>query len=290
MDKKYKNSYKVIEKELVSLSVYNVGFQKCDSLYQWGPGIRDHYLIHYVVSGQGYYKVGSTTYELHAGDAFLVYPNTEVLYYADKINPWEYAWVGFAGSDASMILNATDFSKQMPLLRQIPLGASIHEYILKIYEARGNRFENALEMTGYLYTMLSLFIRQAKEHTVSDTASAYVKKSVEFILANYSYQITVEDIARYVGVSRSHLFRSFQTVLNCSPKEYLTDFRMRQACNLLERSDLSITAIANSVGFDNSLYFSKTFRKEKGISPKAFRKMHRNLREIAGTIQNEEQI
>ena len=43
----YKNSYKVTEKELVSLSVYNVGFQKCDALYQWGPGIRDHYLIHY---------------------------------------------------------------------------------------------------------------------------------------------------------------------------------------------------------------------------------------------------
>ena len=45
----YKNSYKVTEKELVSLSVYNVGFQKCDALYQWGPGIRDHYLIHYLV-------------------------------------------------------------------------------------------------------------------------------------------------------------------------------------------------------------------------------------------------
>lgn len=45
----YKNSYKVTEKELVSLSVYNVGFQKCDALYQWGPGIRDHYLIHYII-------------------------------------------------------------------------------------------------------------------------------------------------------------------------------------------------------------------------------------------------
>ena len=39
MNQNYKNSYKVTEKELVSLSVYNVGFQKCDPLYQWGPGI-----------------------------------------------------------------------------------------------------------------------------------------------------------------------------------------------------------------------------------------------------------
>ena len=36
----YKNSYKATKKELVSLSVYNVGYQKCDALYQWGPGVR----------------------------------------------------------------------------------------------------------------------------------------------------------------------------------------------------------------------------------------------------------
>ena len=74
MYEKYKNSYKVTEKELVSLSVYNVGFQRCDSLYQWGPGIRDHYLIHYIISGKGFYKIGKRTYELQAGDSFLVYP------------------------------------------------------------------------------------------------------------------------------------------------------------------------------------------------------------------------
>lgn len=87
MYEKYKNSYKVTEKELVSLSVYNVGFQRCDSLYQWGPGIRDHYLIHYIISGKGFYKIGKRTYELQAGDSFLVYPNTEVVYYAAETDP-----------------------------------------------------------------------------------------------------------------------------------------------------------------------------------------------------------
>ena len=69
----------------------------------------------------------------------------------------------------------------------------------------------------------------------------------------------MEDIAAYVGLSRSHLFRYLKLMLQQSPKEYLTDFRMKQACYLLEHSNLSITAIANSVGFDNGLYFSKTF-------------------------------
>lgn len=276
MNKNYKNSYKVTEKELVSLSVYNVGFQRCDPLYQWGPGIRDHYLIHYIISGSGYYTTGGHTYRLHETDMFLVYPNTEVVYYADELDPWEYAWVGFTGSDASMILTATDFTAENPIIHAAPFGADIHRQILHIYDARGNEFEHAVEMTGRLYTMLAMFMHGATHTTAQNSVNSYVQKGVEFISSNYSYAITVEDIADYVGVSRSHLFRSFENVLGQSPKEYLTDFRMKQACYLLEHSDLSITAIANSLGFDNSLYFSKTFHKQKKLSPTEYRKQTLN--------------
>lgn len=271
MEKNYKNSYIVTEKELVSLSVYNVGYQKCDKLYQWGPGIRDHYLIHYIVSGKGHYIVNGTTYDLCEGDSFLVYPNTEVTYYADSIEPWEYAWVGFTGSDAAMILQATDFTKDNPCIYHLEYGKKVQKQILHIYDARGNEFEHAVEMTGRLYTMLALYMQGATKTNIPNTSNTYVQKGIEYISANYSYPITVEDIASYVGLSRSHLFRSFQTVLGISPKEYLTDFRIKQACYLLEHSMLSITAIANSIGFDNSLYFSKTFHKAKGMSPKEYR-------------------
>ena len=101
----YKNSYIAKEKELVSLSVYNVGFQKCASLHQWGPGIRNHYLIHHIISGKGTYEINHKKFQLRAGDTFLAYPNTEITYYADEKKPWEYAWVGFSGSDASMLLS-----------------------------------------------------------------------------------------------------------------------------------------------------------------------------------------
>lgn len=273
MGNQYKNSYKATEKELVSLSVYNVGYQKCDPLYQWGPGIRDHYLIHYIIAGKGCYQAGGETHALEAGDCFLVYPNTEVLYYADSTEPWEYAWVGFTGSDAAIILQATNFTRKTPYIHNTPYGEEIKRQFLHIYDARGNEFEHAVAMTGRLYTALSLFMHGANKKSDSqNTVNGYVQKGIEYISSNYSYPITVEDIASYVGLSRSHLFRSFQTVLGVSPKEYLTEQRIKQSCYLLEHSDLSITAIANSIGFDNSLYFSKTFHKKKGMSPKEYRK------------------
>ena len=64
----YKNSYKTTERELVSLQVYNVGIEKCKSGHAWGPGVRDHYLIHVVIRGKGRYHYGNKEYSLGAGD------------------------------------------------------------------------------------------------------------------------------------------------------------------------------------------------------------------------------
>lgn len=267
----YKNAYIAKDKELVSLSVYNVGFEKCASHHQWGPGIRDHYLIHYIISGKGSYHIGNKTYFLSAGDSFLAYPNTEITYCADDNDPWEYAWVGFTGSDASMMLSATDFSLEKPIIKNTPMGDNIKRCIANIYNVHGSEFINAVQMTGQLYLLLAEYIQNAHHVSNQNSANTYVQKSIEFISANYSYPITVEDISNYVGISRSQLFRSFDVILSKSPKEYLTDYRIKQACYLLTNTNISITAIANSLGFDNSLYFSKTFHKKKGLSPSEFR-------------------
>lgn len=80
--------------------------------------------------------------------------------------------------------------------------------------------------------------------------------------------MTVEDVADYVGISRSHLFRSFQTYMNCSPKEFLSQYRIKQACRLLKETDLSVSAIAYSVGFENNLYFQRhSVSRSRSVRP-----------------------
>lgn len=275
MQNTYKYSYKVADKLLSSLSVYNVGYQKCAPGYQWGPGIRDHYLIHHIITGHGYYAVNDNIYPLKAGDTFLVYPKTEVRYWADKSDPWEYAWVGFSGSDAISILSNTDFTRHIPVLEQASISQRIEHQLMSIYQAKGNTFPDAVAMTGALYTMLSTFMEHStRESPQKDPQTAYVEKAIQYITERYSYPITVEDVAAYTGISRSHLFRLFQSVLKESPKEYLTSCRLRQASQLLKETSLSITAIAHSVGFENNLYFSKAFKKATGQTPTAYRTHH----------------
>lgn len=277
MAESYKYSYKVGENLLSSLSVYNVGYQKCDPEYQWGPGVRDHYCIHHILSGSGIYSTGKVSIRLNAGDTFILFPGTELQYQADKIEPWEYSWAGFMGTDAASIIRNTEFSRDTPyiLKGRIP-GEKIREGIEKIYRVKGSTYESAVAMTGEMYRLLSVFMHYSShEERETDPHIIYVEKAETYIETNYSYPITIEDIADYVGISRSHLFRSFQSYMRKSPKEYLTEYRIRQACRLLGDTNLSVSAIAYSVGFENNLYFSKAFRKQKGRSPSEYRKQKR---------------
>ena len=78
----YKHSLK-LERRTASLYVQSTGCQQCSPGYGWGPGIRDHFLLHHILSGRGTCIISNQKYALQAGDSFLVYPETTVHYYAD---------------------------------------------------------------------------------------------------------------------------------------------------------------------------------------------------------------
>ena len=83
----------------------------------------------------------------------------------------------------------------------------------RIYNAKGNTYEAAVAMTGEMYSLLAVFMHYA-EHEEKEKAIqlTYAEKAESYIETNYSYPITVEEIASYVGISRSHLFRSFRII------------------------------------------------------------------------------
>ena len=154
----FKLSNKVQEKPMMSLAVYNVGRQKCTPGYRWGPGIRDHYLIHYISAGRGTYTVLDRTFQLQEGDAFLIYPGMAVSYQADMRRPWSYEWVGFAGTDARPILDMTDFSPESLVLTAPAYGKDLQKHLRRINQAFGNTFRESISMTGELYSLLALLV------------------------------------------------------------------------------------------------------------------------------------
>ena len=73
-----------------------------------------------------------------------------------------------------------------------------------------------------------------------------------------------------MGVSRSHLYRVFMLNVGKSPIDYLTEYRINEACKLLRAGNLSIAEVAISVGFFDQFYFSRVFKRAKGMPPSKY--------------------
>lgn len=269
MARDFKHSFKAGERAELPLVVYNVGFQKCPPGYGWGPGVRDHFLIHYVVSGRGSYGCGSRTFVLQAGQVFLVRPEETVWYRADEAEPWEYYWVGFSGPAAALLVAQTGFTRAEPVLHPVA-GERLRQALLDIYKARGTDYPSAVRMAGYLQAALGLLMEHGLGETQKSLAQ-YARQGADYMQQNYSRPLGVEETARQTGVSRSCLYRAFQMEFGCSPSVYLTRYRIQRACQLLRHSDLPVGAVAASVGFEDRLYFSRAFRRETGLSPTEYR-------------------
>lgn len=266
-----KQSFKQKYTDNVELSIFNCGSEHCQPGYTWGPGIRDHYLIHLVVSGKGTYTVEGKSYSLSGGDLFLARPNQLITYAADSEDPWVYYWVGFNGACATRLVQQTPFSSSVPTCR-CRNSAELQEILRNIYLSRGPEPYNEAMMVGHLYIFLSQLMQEAhnQQPRPANSSTQYVLNAIKYIQFHFSQDISIDDIADSVGVSRSHLYRVFMSNVGQSPIDYLTDYRINEACQLLRTSQLSIAEIAVSVGFFDQFYFSRVFKKRKGMPPSRY--------------------
>lgn len=258
-------------KENAGLSVYNTGYEQCESGQIWGPALRDHYLIHYVVSGSGILRCNGQEYTVSAGMLFIIFPSQVASYQADNNNPWQYNWVGFNGADARRLVKMTGLSKEQPVW-QSDNPEETCALLRSIADASDNTAAADAEMVGRLYLFLAHLIKCSRTRSVDDTHQTYVDNALRYIQYNYASNIGVSDIAHYVGISRSQLYRAFLQDFGVSPHTYLQTYRINEACSLLRDPAYSVAEVAGSVGFNDPLYFSRVFKSIKGTTPSDYQK------------------
>lgn len=99
-----------------------------------------------------------------------------------------------------------------------------------------------------------------------------VRRAMVYLHEHYAEPLTRKDIAEHISLSPRHLDRCFCEQLGITPTTYLNRFRIRQAKRFLRSSALNISEIASAVGFSDSAYFSRVFRRETGMSPTDYRR------------------
>lgn len=139
------------------------------------------------------------------------------------------------------------------------------EYLLK--PTRGS---DILECLNKLADEFLEEDRQASEEAGVQT-NQLVERAVEYIKEHYMENITLNEVAEKVGISSGYLSTLFNQNLQCGFIDYLNGVRIERACCYLEQNYFKTYEIAYRVGFRDEKYFSKVFKKLKGMTPKEYR-------------------
>lgn len=271
MEKAYKLEF--AGEQTGSLYVNCCGLSRTESLHSFGPALKPHYLIHYILSGKGKFSIGGKTYPLEAGYGFLITPDELAFYQADEKEPWTYVWVGFSGTQAAEYIENIGLSVRQPVFKS-DASEELYQIVKDMMEHNTFGLSNDLRRNGQLGVFLSVIAEGSRleKTNEADRANIYVRKAVSFIQSNYCNPIKVTDVAEYVCINRSYLYTLFQNSMGMSPQQFLTTFRITKATELLQLTDLPIESIALSCGYRDPLVFAKAFRQMKKMSPSGYRK------------------
>ncbi len=260
----------------MEITLVHAGKEYCKP-YHAVSASRDEYIIHFILSGNGFYSANGSTWHLDPGQMFLVYPNEPIVYCADTNNPWSYVWIGFKGIRVDTILKNCGFSKNH-LCLPAPDPDEYMDCFDDLFKHEDAGFSEDLYRESILLKLFSILVRyhtglalKANQEPTGYSDNAYVNHAIDYISKMYMQGIGVSDIADNVGITRSHLNHVFQQELNISIQNFLIDFRMHKSANLLVSTAMSIKEISNQVGYNDQLVFSKAFKKKFGMSPKSYR-------------------
>jgi AraC-like DNA-binding protein len=228
-------------------------------------GDRKLYIVHYVVSGSGYFN-GE---KVEAGQGFLITPNIQESYYPSKKQPWAFLWFIFDDVAIEKIFREYNADPKTNIFHfeNLEMVKETAKFVMRSTRSK-------MRSTELLEIYFHIFNAQSKKNqlSVATSSESYFNFSINYIQSNLHSKITVNKLTELLGISQPYLYSIFKERVGLSPKQYIDELRLEKAKRLLRESALPITQIANSVGFSDVLDFSKFFSTKEKISPSNFRK------------------
>lgn len=261
------------------LILYYAGTEQCSPLHSW-KSIRDHFLFHLVFSGKGKVRVNGQEFCLTAGQGFVFFPGIVTDYQADKEEPWYYGWVGFSGKKAESLLQGIGLDRQNTIYTAQPTEHFIRkaERLIKNM-ARASSSYLKLAIWYYLWYLLDSSRLSGDSKSIKKIPgkeapffTTYYEAVEYYIQKNYSNPTaSIQEMARWLGLSRTHLSSVVHQKYGKSPRDLLIEYRMIKARELLTNTILPVGDIARSVGYEDPLAFSRQFKRFFKKSPKNLR-------------------
>ena len=259
---------------------------------------KDELSLHAVFNGSESYTIGERTVNVFPGNFLMLnagtcydraiysdaMANTFAIYFSSKfLLDFQYS---YSSSDRKLLDEPIDkdAAGTITFLETLyPCKGDIKYNLLHLID-HFNENADELLLDDYIYHTLLLFYRLYDKEVLNksnrlgasnagtrDELFKRVTRAKDFMLSNYSQDISLDDISRQSCLSTTHLFRTFKQIYNCSPHQYLIQTRLDNARHMLKCTNYSLNEIVNMVGFTCPSTFIKLFKNKFQLTPGTYR-------------------
>ncbi len=228
------------------------------------------YLLLYTYEGEGCLEYEGKTYCLQPGDGFLIDCRKEHTYYTNGPY-WEHSDIHFNGGICNYLYQQC-FLNHTPIFH-CPLQGKYQyqlENVLRYHTSTDlyREYYTSASAQQLLMLVLSLQADKQKESSIPD----YIVYLQRYLECHFSTDISIDDMARFCGLSKYYMIHQFKRYTSVSPKEYVTSLRITRAKQLLVDTKIAAYKIGIMVGMENEANFIRTFKLQTGMTPGEYRK------------------
>ncbi len=253
---------------------------RSDKKYLQAEHVHNYHELHYLIRGTAEYFIDHDMFQVNSGDYIFI--KSGLAHKTICQNGSERCIICF--SDVFLENKYQDVLEEFGFLKymEIPLrGRYEIEDLLKRMETEySSKKKYYLDMCrSMLQELIFIFHRYCDEkkrkgNLLSDNEGKILDAKV-YITENFNQNIRLSDLADRCAVSPEHFSRTFKKLTGFGVMEYISMVRIMNAEKLLESGKYSITEISVKCGFNNSNYFTTVFKRQKGISPREYVRIHR---------------
>lgn len=230
-------------------------------------------ILFYCLDGCGAVQLDQTTFQMGQGHTVIIPANMPHIYYADAEHPWSIFWIHFDGRLSAQVLESLGVDARNPLL-YVPDVEMMREAFEDVYACLNYHYSDAglLAMSSELMRLLGrIKLHYGNPHKERQAVEDRIMATIDFMEEHLDMSVSVEELAARAGQSTTHYSKLFKRRTSLSPMAYFIQRKMRKACELLARTDLSVKDIAENLGYEDPYYFSRLFKKIQGCSPIHYR-------------------
>ncbi|MCO6558314.1 MAG: AraC family transcriptional regulator [Bifidobacterium sp.] len=247
--------------------------------HSFGPALRDSYIVHIVIGGEGLLFSHGVQYKLRAHNGFVIRPDDGSFYEASDTHPWAYVWMGFKGHDVDCYLRDSGLGVSSPAV-YVDVTVPFVNVVSQCFSYTAGTLNDELKLESLGYEFLHLLGEHIDRSSVRGEDTDFgpnVNNAIGFVVSHYGEGLSTGDVASHLNVDRSYLSREFHAKVGITLKQYIDSVCITKACDLLAMTDMSVKDVAASCGFSGVGVFGRKFKLAKDVAPVRYREIRHSV-------------